>query len=40
MRRADTFVLISHPGAAHFIYELVAAVQRLGFASLFETGQT
>jgi alpha-maltose-1-phosphate synthase len=38
MRRADTFVLISHPGAAHFIYELVAAVQRLGFASLFETG--
>ena len=38
MRRGETFVLISHPGAAHFIYELVAAVQRLGFASLFETG--
>src|SRR4051812_45122916 len=31
-------VVIAHPGAAHFIYELVAAVQKLGFPSLFETG--
>lgn len=36
--RAQQSVLIGHPGAAHFIYELVAAVQALGFDSRFETG--
>jgi starch synthase len=38
MMRGNKSVLISHPGAAHFIYELVAAVQRLGFNTRFETG--
>ncbi len=36
--RAQTPVLIGHPGAAHFIYEMVAAVEALGFDSRFETG--
>ncbi len=36
--RARTPVLIGHPGAAHFIYEMVAAVEALGFDSRFETG--
>jgi alpha-maltose-1-phosphate synthase len=36
--RAQTPVLIGHPGAAHFIYEMVAAVEALGFDARFETG--
>jgi glycosyltransferase involved in cell wall biosynthesis len=36
--RVQTPVLIGHPGAAHFIYEMVAAVEALGFDSRFETG--
>ncbi|HUA51416.1 MAG TPA: glycosyltransferase family 4 protein [Candidatus Sulfotelmatobacter sp.] len=36
--RAGRAVLVAHPGAAHFIYELVAAVAGLGFATHFETG--
>jgi glycosyltransferase involved in cell wall biosynthesis len=31
-------MLIAHPGAAHFIYELVAAAQGLGCDARFETG--
>ncbi|MFD2262083.1 glycosyltransferase family 4 protein [Lacibacterium aquatile] len=38
MDRSKTSVLVAHPGAAHFIYELVAAVQALGFDGHFETG--
>ena len=30
--------MVAHPGAAHFIYELVNAVARLGYATRFETG--
>src|SRR5580704_11060121 len=36
--RAGQSVLVAHPGAAHFIYELVNAVGALGFAPRFETG--
>ncbi len=36
--RAGKSVLVAHPGAAHFIYELVAAVGALGFTPRFETG--
>ena len=36
--RAGRSVLVAHPGAAHFIYELVNAVGALGFAPRFETG--
>ena len=36
--RAGKTVLVAHPGAAHFIYELVNAVGALGFAPRFETG--
>lgn len=38
MDRSKTSVLVAHPGGAHFIYELVAAVQALGFDGAFETG--
>jgi glycosyltransferase involved in cell wall biosynthesis len=38
MDRSKTSVLVAHPGGAHFIYELVAAVQALGFNGAFETG--
>ena len=31
-------MLVAHPGAAHFIYELVAAIGALGFQPRFETG--
>lgn len=31
-------ILVAHPGAAHFIYELVAAVAGLGYGARFETG--
>jgi glycosyltransferase involved in cell wall biosynthesis len=31
-------VVVAHPGAAHFIYELVNAVARLGHPTRFETG--
>ncbi len=31
-------VLIAHPGAAHFVYELVTAVAELGYRTRFETG--
>ncbi len=37
-QRAAIPVLTVHPGAAHFIYELVAAVEALGFDGRFETG--
>ncbi|MEJ0070533.1 MAG: glycosyltransferase family 4 protein [Pseudomonadota bacterium] len=36
--RAANAVLVAHPGAAHFIYELVNAVSMLGFKPHFETG--
>jgi starch synthase len=36
--RAAHTVLVGHPGAAHFIYELVDAVGALGFRPRFETG--
>lgn len=36
--RRDRTVWVAHPGAAHFIYELVAAVQALGFRTRFLTG--
>ena len=36
--RAGRAVLVAHPGAAHFIYELVRAVADLGFPTRFETG--
>ncbi|MBI3516403.1 MAG: glycosyltransferase family 4 protein [Proteobacteria bacterium] len=36
--RTAKSVLVAHPGAAHFIYELVNAVGALGFRPRFETG--
>jgi glycosyltransferase involved in cell wall biosynthesis len=36
--RAGAPVLVAHPGAAHFIYELVVAASALGFPTRFATG--